>query len=260
MHIGKTAQTGPKLIVRLAQDDRDLRASQRLRYKVFVQEKGGTGPLVDHENQLECDAFDPVFDHLLLIDPSRDADALDHVVGVYRLLRGSRLGASDSFYCDAEFDLSPLKATGRSLLELGRSCIHPDYRGGTALLLLWQGLADYVQAHQIDILFGAASFQGTDITRHMQALSWLHHHHLAPETLRVAAQGAAPFVPLALSQIDQALALRAIPSLIKAYLRIGGKIGEGVFIDHAFGTTDICIIVDTKALTAQAATLGRGLS
>ena len=72
--------------LRLAADARDLRAAQRLRYRVFVEELGGTGPLVDHAARLERDDFDPLFDHLLLIDPRRDAAALEDVVGVYRLL------------------------------------------------------------------------------------------------------------------------------------------------------------------------------
>ena len=85
------------LVMRLAQDDRDLRAAQRLRYRVFVQELGANGPMADHEAELEADAFDPVFDHLLLIDSRRDASALDDVVGVSRLLPSDRLGPGGRF-------------------------------------------------------------------------------------------------------------------------------------------------------------------
>ena len=123
-------------ILRLAQDDRDLRAAQRLRYEVFVQELGAKVAFADHDARLERDEFDPYFDHLLLIDPHRAAEDLQDVVGVYRLLPSDRLAATGRFYSESEFDLTALKVSGRKLLELGRSCVHADYRGGTAMLLL----------------------------------------------------------------------------------------------------------------------------
>src|SRR5690606_32047493 len=136
----------------------DLRAAQRLRYRVFVEELGGDGPLVDHENRLERDEFDPVVDHLCLIDKRRSADALDHVVGAYRLLPGLRAEEFGRFYCDSEYDLTRLRTSGRSLLELGRSCVDRDYRGGSGMFLLWNALADYVLDLGIELLFGVASF------------------------------------------------------------------------------------------------------
>ena len=148
--------------LRLATDEADLLAAQRLRYAVFVDELGGDGDLVDHAERLERDRFDPYYDHLVLIDTRRDAAALDHVVGVYRLLTGAKAAEAGRFYTEDEYDLTPLQQTGKSLLELGRSCVHVDYRGGTAMHQLWRGLADYVSRHGIDLLFGVASFHGTD--------------------------------------------------------------------------------------------------
>ena len=116
----------PAFDLRLAVDARDLKAAQRLRYQVFVGEMGSDGPLVDHAEGLERDEFDGICDHLLLIDRSRDPEGLDDVVGVYRLLPGDRLLPGQAFYSESEFDLSPLRASGRRLLELGRSCVHPD--------------------------------------------------------------------------------------------------------------------------------------
>lgn len=241
------------LALRLAGDDRDLRAAQRLRYRVFVEELGGTGPLVDHAARLERDAFDPVFDHLLLIDTRRDAAALEDVVGVYRLLPSDRLDRAGRFYSEDEYDLAPLKATGRRLLELGRSCVHPDYRGGTAMFHLWNGLADYVLDRGIEVLFGVASFHGTDTAALAQALSYLHHHHLAPEPLRVRARGAARaemnLIPA--DQVDRRAAMAGTPALIKAYLRLGGFVGDGAWIDHAFNTTDVCLVMDTGRMSAK---------
>ena len=240
--------------LRLAATPEDIRAAQHLRYRVFVQELGGDGAMVDHDAQLEMDAFDPVYDHLLLLDRRRGDTVRDRVVGVYRLMRSDRVAEAGRYYCEDEYDLSVLKASGRRLLELGRSCVDAEYRGGTAMLHLWSGLAKYVADHDIDILFGVASFHGTDIGALKQALSFLYHNHLAPEDVRVRAV-ADHFQPMDLlppDQIDRKEAVVQIPALIKGYLRLGGTVGDGAFIDHAFNTTDVCLIMDTARMTAGA--------
>jgi L-ornithine Nalpha-acyltransferase len=240
----------PGFVLRLAADRDDLLGAQRLRYRVFVTEMGGDGPLVDHAGQLERDEFDAVFDHLLLIDPAIDPASHDHVVGAYRLLPGDR---ADRFYSESEYDLTALRAGGRKLLELGRSCVHPDHRGGTAMFHLWNGLADYVLERGIEVLFGVASFHGTDVAAHAQALSWLHHHHLAPHALRVVAraeqrQEMGLITP---EGLDRMAALAAIPALIKAYLRLGGFVGDGAWRDLAFNTTDVCLVMDTARMSER---------
>lgn len=239
--------------LRMAQDDRDLAAAQRLRYRVFVEELGADGPLVDHEAKLERDLFDPLFDHLLLIDNRRDAASLEDVVGVYRLLPGAKLPEGQPFYSESEFDLSMLRASGRELLELGRSCVHSDYRGGSAMYHLWNSLAEYVLARGIEVMFGAASFHGTDIAVLAQPLAYLHHKHLTPETLRVRAIGPhaqrMDLVPEA--DLDRRAAMLGTPALIKAYLRLGGFVGDGAYIDEAFNTTDVCLVMDTAQMSAR---------
>jgi putative hemolysin len=243
----------PHLVLRLARDARDLRAAQRLRYAVFVEELGGDGPMVDHASRFEADEFDPHFDHLILTDTRRDPAAFDHVVGVYRLLPSDRAARLGRFYSEAEYDLGPLVASGRKLLELGRSCVHPAYRGGSAMFHLWNGLADYVLSRGIEILFGVASFHGRDPAPLAQPLAWLHHHHLAPEPLRVRARPAQrqemDLLPRA--ALDRKAAMLATPALIKAYLRLGGFVGDGAWIDHAFNTTDVCLIMDTSRMSAK---------
>lgn len=241
----------PDFHLKLAETEAELRAAQALRYAVFVSELGGTGALIDHAAGLEKDAYDPFFDHLLLFDRRRAAG--DQVVGVYRLLRGDQAARLGRFYSEEEYDLAPLRATGRKLLELGRSCVHADYRGGTAMYELWGGLADYVAAHGIEILFGVASFHGTDITTLAPPLSLLHHRHLAPPDLRVQAR--APHSQtmnlIDAAAIDRRAAMVATPALIKAYLRLGGFVGEGAYIDHAFNTTDVCLVMDTAQMNAR---------
>jgi len=241
------------LTTRLATSPADLRAAQALRYRVFVDELGGDGPFVDHDAALEKDAFDPYFDHLLLIDKDRDGQ----VVGVYRLLPWDRLGPDGRFYCDGEFDLTVLRRSGKRMLELGRSCVDPAYRGGLAMMLMWQAVAAYAMDRGAEILFGAASFPGTDLSGLAQPLSWLHHTHLAPANLRVNSIPCRLEYLVPLGQLNMRAAQRAIPPLIRSYLRLGAYIGEGAFVDRAFNTTDVCIILDAARLSAQAQTLIR---
>ena len=240
--------------MRLAQSDDDLRAAQRLRYDVFVQELGAKGLTVDHVNRLEHDALDAHFDHLLLIDGSVDPQSSEHVVGVYRLLPQDRADALGRFYCDAEYDLTKLRGSGRKLVELGRSCVRRDHRRGAAILHLWNGLADYVLAREIKIMFGVASFHGTDPRSHAVALTWLHRHHLAPPELRVQARPdhAQTMQLLAPETLKKSEALASVPPLIRAYLRLGGFVGDGAYIDHDFNTTDVCLIMDTASMSERA--------
>ncbi|MEM1233949.1 MAG: GNAT family N-acyltransferase [Pseudomonadota bacterium] len=239
----------PNLVLRLAASEADIRACQRLRYRVFVEELGGDGAMVDHGARLEADSHDPVYDHLMLIDRRRQAP--DHVVGVYRLMAGNR-AKTHGFYSAAEYDLDCLTSSGRRLLELGRSCLDAAYRGGSAMYLMWQALAGYIQEQRIEILFGVASFHGTNVAELAPALSLLHHRHLAPEPLRVRAR-ASSFQPMDLiaeAEIDRRAAMAQVPALMKAYLRLGGFVGEGAFIDRPFNTTDICLVLDTAQMNA----------
>lgn len=238
----------PQFETRWATTPEEIAAAQRLRYEVFVAELGGTGKMVDHTRRLERDRFDPYADHLLLIDHARpDAG----VVGVYRLIKRAHAEAAGGWYTGQEFDLSPLLAAHRNVLELGRSCLHPDYRGGAGMMHLWQGLSAYVLREGIDVLFGVASFHGTDPQALAEPLSLLHHRHLAPSQIRPKA-----LPPHGISvdlmpedQIDRPAAMRRVPALIKAYLRMGGCVGEGAWIDHAFNTIDVCLIMDTANLS-----------
>jgi putative hemolysin len=243
----------PHFRLRLATTEADLLAAQRLRYRVFVEELGGDGPLVDHVNRFERDAFDPHYDHLVLVDTRRDSAELDHVVGVYRLLPGERAAQLGRFYSEDEYDLAPLRASGRRLLELGRSCVDRDYRGGSALFLLWSGLADYVLTREVDLMFGVASFHGTDINALRLPLAFLHHNHLAPEDCRVRVwpDHFQTMDLMAAEAIDRVAAMAQMPALIRAYLRLGGFVGEGAFIDHGFNTVDVCLLMDTGRMSEK---------
>ncbi|WP_420002862.1 GNAT family N-acetyltransferase [Arenibacterium sp. LLYu02] len=236
----------PQFTVSIAKTEEELREAQRLRYQVFVTELGGGGEMVDHVAGLEQDKFDPFFDHMLVRDDSTGA-----VVGVYRLLRGDQAARMGQFYSEDEYDLAPLRQSGRKLLELGRSCLHADYRGGMAMFHLWNGLAAYVADHGIEVLFGVASFHGTDVSALAQPLSMLHQSHLVPEDLRVRSKTYQPMDLLPPDQIDRRRAMLETPALIKAYLRLGGFVGDGAYVDHAFNTTDVCLILDTARMNER---------
>ena len=242
-----TTSTAPQFTTRLAQNEADLHAAQRLRYDVFVAELGGGGELVDHTAKLEQDRFDPFFDHLLLCDEAKGGA----VVGVYRLLRSDQAAEIGQFYSESEYDLDILKQSDRRLLELGRSCLHPDYRGGMAMYHLWNALSAYVEEHRIEVLFGFASFHGVDLGALAGPLSMLYHNHLAPRELRVRSRAYVDMNMMDPDRIDRRRAMVEVPALIKAYLRLGGVVGDGAFIDHAFNTTDVCLIMETRTINAR---------
>lgn len=236
--------------LKLAETDAEREAVERLRWQVFVEEMGATAP--EGSPGRERDAFDDHADHLILTD-RRAQNPDTAVVGVYRLMRGEAAQAGLGFYSAGEYDLEPLMATGRPLLELGRSCIAPGHRGGTALRLLWLGLADYVTRHGTELLFGVASFPGTDPAPFAPSLAYLHRTHRAAPELRAVAHGpqAIALDPDPAAPVSNLAAVKAIPPLMKSYLRIGGKVGDGAYIDRAFNTIDVFLVMDTAAMAAM---------
>lgn len=240
-----------RFTVRMAESDDDVAAAQRLRYRVFVEEMGAGASDEDRALRRERDTFDEHFDHLLLIDEeAQPEDPLDNVVGVYRLLRGAVANSGVGFYGDAEYDLTKIKQYPRETMELGRSCVDAAYRGGAAMHLLWTGLGHYVADHNVEIMFGVASFHGADPEPLAQSLSFLYHNHLAPDDLRVRTQPEfyVPMDTIPADQIKRVEAVKAIPPLIKGYLRLGGFVGDGAYVDHAFNTVDVCLLMDTARM------------
>lgn len=239
----------PQFELRLADTPADILAAQRLRYAVFVEELGGDGALVDHDARIEADRFDPFFEHLLLLDLNRAPD--DRVVGVYRVMRAEGAARARRFYSEDEYDLGPLRRSGRRLLELGRSCVHREYRGGAAMMHLWTGLAEYIAEHDIELMFGVASFHGLDPAPLAGQLSLLHHRHLAPVDIRPVARADAYQAMDLISEdaLDRPAAIRSMPALIKAYLRLGGFVGQGAYIDRPFNCIDVCLVMDVARMS-----------
>jgi putative hemolysin len=250
-----------RLAVRLARDAADLDAVQRLRWRVFFEEMGADADPVNAARQCDADAYDALCDHLLVIDEALadlTGDPAQAVVGTYRLLREKVAHAHDGFYSASEYDLRPLierpKAQDeepRELLELGRSCVLPEYRTSATISMLWRGIADYINANRIGLMFGCASFPGVDPDLYGPALSYLYHHHLADEAMRPTVQpgkGVA-MERMARGTYDERRAMFQLPPLVKGYMRVGAKFGDGAFIDHAFNTVDVFVVMPVDLIS-----------
>jgi putative hemolysin len=241
-----------RLTVRLACNDHDLASVQRLRWQVFFAEMGAHASHDAPTPGLDSDAYDALCDHLLVID--EDAPEDTRVVGTYRLLRESVARRAGGFYSAGEFDLSPLIRSAdpsRELLELGRSCVLPAYRTSATIQLLWRGIADYIGAHRIGAMFGCASFPGTDPDAHAEALSFLAHNHLAPAERRPVVKDGVALERLPRGSYEDRRALFQLPPLVKGYLRVGAKFGDGAFIDHAFNTVDVCVLMPVELIAGR---------
>jgi putative hemolysin len=243
-----------QLDVRLAVSEAEIAAAQALRYQIFYDEMGARPTAEMTRVRRDIDPYDAVCDHLLVVD--HGLDGRPHVVGTYRLLRQSVAAAHQGFYSAGEYDLSPLIATsvaGGQLLELGRSCVAPAWRNNATISLLWRGIASYLQAHNIAHMFGCASLHGADPLLHTAELSYLYHHHLAPPELRARAHDSnhVPMDRLPAASIDTRAASRALPPLIKGYLRVGAMVGDGGFVDHQFNTVDVFVIMPVDRITSR---------
>ena len=240
------------LVARLAQTVEEVEAAQSLRYRVFFEEMSAKPSAAVAAARRDFDKFDEICDHLLVIDSTR-TDLPCGVVGTYRLLRSSVAARHHGFYTSDEYDIHRLAAHPGETLELGRSCVDADHRNRPTMQLLWQSIAQYVFRHEIDIMFGCASIQGTDPQAQALPLSYLYHYHLAPPALRPRALEAR-YVDMRLlpeTEINQRRALAALPPLIKGYLRLGGFVGDGAVVDHAFNTIDVSIVVKTDLVTEK---------
>lgn len=248
------AMPGRRLSIRLAEDEQDLLAVQRLRARVFFADIAtGTGAV--SPDVLDSDAYDPLCDHLLVVDEDQVGE--ERVVGTYRLLRESVARAGCGFYSSGEFDLDPiLSGPARpigELLELGRSCVLPAYRTSATISLLWRGIADYIARYDIGLMFGCASFPGIDPDAHAAALSYLKHHHLADPAScpRVLAGKGTALERLPLGSYDERRAMMQLPPLVKGYLRAGARFGDGAYIDVAFNTVDVCVVLPVDLISRR---------
>jgi putative hemolysin len=241
--------------IRLATTKAEIRKAQRLRYAVFYEEGQAVASQKAALVRRDICPFDKVCDHLLVIDKEARngfGRPKPKVVGTYRLLRREVAERTLGFYSAREFDLTSLLARHRDcrILELGRSCVHPNYRSKRAIELLWRGLWVYAKHHRIDALIGCASLPGIDPIDLALPLSFLRAEASASVewNVRPLAGRAVGMAMLDPAAIDTRRALAALPPLLKAYLRVGAKFGEGAVIDPQFGTTDVFTVMPLAEL------------
>jgi putative hemolysin len=240
------AARAPQLETVWARHDDDVRAAQRLRFQVFVQEMGakidvppGTPP------GLDVDRFDAVCEHLLVRTLESDTGPAE-VVGTYRVLTPAAARKAGGFYTEQEFDLRALDDLRPRMIELGRSCTAPEWRRGGVILLLWSALAEFMQRNALDCTIGCASVPMHD-GGHGAASLWrsLSASHLVPERRRVA-----PLLPLPVDRLDDGSDFE-VPPLIKGYLKCGGKLLGAPAWDPDFGVADLPMMLDLADLPAS---------
>ncbi|GGA58398.1 hypothetical protein GCM10011385_10030 [Nitratireductor aestuarii] len=238
------------LEVRLAQSAADVAAAQAIRFDVFVRELGACTSRSFTEDR-DADDFDEICDHLLVVDTAAGEGGA--IVGTYRLLPQER--ATRGFYSDSEFELTELVARhpGRRFLELGRSCVLPDYRSKRTIELLWQGIWSYCRRNSIDVMVGCASFHGIEPVEHAQALSLLAHNFQTENEWHVRARcdRFSEMKLLRQDELEPKAALTAMPPLIKGYLRLGAKFGEGCVVDTEFETTDVLVVLPVENIPSR---------
>jgi len=245
------------LEVRLAETEAEVEQAQRLRYRVFYEEMAAVPSPRMREERRDFDKFDDVCDHLLVVDRSiHGEDGQPLVVGTYRLTRDVDAARAGGFYTSGEFDMSKMLAGhhGERLLELGRSCVLKSYRNRTTTMqLLWKGLLTYVARFSIDLMFGCASFADTSPDALALPLSYMHYFHPIPPGMEVKARPElyVPMDRMAKDRIDPKDGLRALPPLLKGYLRAGACIGDGAVIDRQFGTIDVFIYFPLSNINAR---------
>jgi putative hemolysin len=217
----------PAFQITWASNASEIKEAQRLRYKVFAEEMGAKLP--SNPENLDIDEFDAYCDHLLI----RDQESLK-VVGTYRVLPPHKALEIGRLYSDSEFDLSRLDHLRPKLVELGRSCVHEDFRSGAVIMALWSGLAQYMQKYDYEIMLGCASIPMGDGGHFAASL----YNSLSNDQMAPVENHAFPRLPLPLERLNGGLEVEP-PPLIKGYLKLGAKICSAPAWDPDFNTADV---------------------
>ena len=239
--------SGSKSInVRWATCEQDVREAQRLRYLVFSEEMGARlTPPVGTPSGLDADSFDPFCDHLMVSSAVENWPGAGKLIGTYRVLPPQAARRAGGLYIDTEFDLAPLSDLREHALELGRSCVHRDWRSGAVIMALWTALLQYMLERQLDTMIGCASVSLGDGGQSAASLwSRLQHTHLVAPELRVQPRVEWKPTPEKLLDTWQHSCRPALaPPLIKGYLRCGARLLGPPALDAAFNTADLPMIL-----------------
>ena len=236
-------------LIKLVENKSELKSAQSLRYSVFYKERNAKPSLSKKILKLDYDSIDHFAHHLIVIDKTRKKSS-NQIVGTYRLLKGDLARQFGGFYTSSEFDITNIikKYRDKQILELGRSCIHKDYRNINIMSLIWKVIARYINLYDIKILFGCASFPGIDVFKFSEQLFFLRDNFSLPNDLLVKSldKNIYSIDKFKIKKLDMFNTFLKLPPLIKGYLRVGGKVSDSYFVDHQFNTIDLCIAVKTE--------------
>lgn len=225
--------------VSLARTESEMREAQKLRYKVFAEEMGAKMP--GKEERIDQDRYDHYCDHLLVRDNDTSA-----VVGTYRILPPDQAKKAGGYYSEGEFDLSRMANLRDSMVEVGRSCVHADYRGGGVITLLWAGMAQYMLKNNYDYLIGCASISMADGGHNASNIyKKIKLDSVSPVEWRVSPHCALPFEALG----DEAEVF--VPPLVKGYLRLGAYVCGDPAWDPDFNTADLLVLLPMSRLNKR---------
>jgi putative hemolysin len=228
-----------RFVVELARNGDDIREAQRLRFKVFAQEMGAR--IDGGGEEIDRDLFDRFCDHLVVRDTTTN-----EVVGTYRILTPDQAKRVGGYYSDDEFDLTRLAHLRNRMVEVGRSCVHPDYRSGGVVTLLWSGLARYMRAYNYDYLMGCASISMADGGHAAAGIySKLQVDCMSPIEWRVF-----PRCPLPLEALDPQPDA-SMPPLIKGYMRVGAYVCGDPAWDPDFNTADLLLLLPMSRVNTR---------
>lgn len=240
--------------VRLTRTKEERRQVRALRYRVFVEEEGASATEEQKNLREEYDSYDRFAEYLAVFHNGT-------IVGTYRIINRDAAEKMGGFYSETEFDISKIKKSGANIVEMSRACVAPEYRDNALVMrLLWVGLGEYIVRNKIGIVFGVASWTGSNPAMSAQAISYLYYNHLSPLRLRATVDptGLADGVNPKLTRmnilpevfVDPVLARREMTPLVKGYLRINATFGRGVFIDKPFNSYDVFVMLETRKMDA----------
>ena len=232
-----------KYIIKTTDNIFELEKALELRYEVFYRETLNK----DNLSRIDIDKFDVLSDHLIIIDKK-----LGEVVGTYRLICSE---FSDDFYSETEFSMDSIKAAPGIKIELGRACVHRDYRNGTAIALLWKGLSEYIKSLHAKYLFGCSSVGTTNAIEISLIYKYIKELHLSDEEMRVFPKGKYKLKEIGHHmEAFQKFGIKSesirefIPPLLKSYLKAGSVICGEPALDKKFKCADFFTVLDLGIL------------
>ncbi|HWP90981.1 MAG TPA: GNAT family N-acyltransferase [Thermodesulfobacteriota bacterium] len=232
-----------RFVIKTVENGCELEKALNLRYEVFYEELLNRKAFLN----IDVDKFDPICDHLVILDKRSE-----RAVGTYRLISSTY---SNRFYSETEFLIQNLKSAPGNKLELGRACVHRDYRNGITLALLWKGISEYMRRIDARYLFGCSSINTTNIVEISLIYRYLKEHHLSSDDFRVY-----PRERHIIKQINQHLQTfdrfeiktetieELIPPLLKSYIKAGAKVCGEPALDRKFKCADFLTVLDIELL------------